>query len=235
MYLHAPVAPWELAISVAWVTGRVWNDEHATCILILYLAPASTVSYIARTTTHDLFVEALACTSHARCCFESRRFLHGLRKMFGAKPGSICLADIVFWSQAWCRLLRRTVAAWSALLCCSFRKPAMLLRFDLPIIGAMWSWQDIGAVPNARPWYTCFTNGVYQCLAWVLSSHLFRWMGWLDFTGLQDTCCMRPAHFYCHSFGVQRPDIPTPRFSTWNRLGEFQSVVEVQFVLVQVS
>lgn len=116
-----------------------------------------------------------------------------------------------------------------------FQKTGHALRFDLPIIGAMWSWQDIGAVPNARPWYTCFTNGVYQCLAWVLSSHLFRWMGWLDFTGLQDTCCMRPAHFYCHSFGVQRPDIPTPRFSTWNRLGEFQSVVEVQFVLVQVS
>eukprot|EP00438_Fugacium_kawagutii_P004812 Skav200846 [mRNA] locus=scaffold2131:193758:195111:- [translate_table: standard] len=34
--------------------------------------------------------------------------------------------------------------------------------------------EDIGAVPNARPWYTCFTNGVYQILACPLLLPFFK-------------------------------------------------------------
>lgn len=34
--------------------------------------------------------------------------------------------------------------------------------------------EDIGAVPNARPWYTCFTNGIYQILACPLLLPFFR-------------------------------------------------------------
>ncbi|CAK9118585.1 unnamed protein product, partial [Durusdinium trenchii] len=34
--------------------------------------------------------------------------------------------------------------------------------------------EDIGAGPNVRPWYTCFTNGVYQILACPLLLPFFR-------------------------------------------------------------
>ncbi|CAJ1455158.1 unnamed protein product [Effrenium voratum] len=34
--------------------------------------------------------------------------------------------------------------------------------------------EDIGAVADARPWYTCFTNGVYQILACPLLLPFFR-------------------------------------------------------------
>ena len=60
--------------------------------------------------------------------------------------------------------------------------------------------QDRG-IPASR---TVSTSASHGSSVHICSS------GWLDFTGLQDSCCMRPAHFCCHSFGVQRPDIPTP-------------------------